>query len=267
MEIQGQEVIAQGDTANMSESRAPFEDVLGKGIEKLTSEIFIFLLCYTILLIGLAVFGAQLAIEFRTLLYLVPVLGVAPYFWLRRQQLTTEAQTAKENLLRQTEQRRAEIEAEKQKLKLDAETQLQQIKAEKDQKITELEALNLKLNMKVQQVSNSRVLGTENAPNDLNLEALKIGLDANDIKEGSTVAGLSFEDDDLIKLFQELDDESRNDLRILILYLKNRNKKNRDDLRSLIKDIQELNDENRNEMRITVMNLRQQQLRTKDKPE
>jgi hypothetical protein len=35
---------------NMPESKAPFEDVLGKGIEKLTSEIFIFLLCHTILL-------------------------------------------------------------------------------------------------------------------------------------------------------------------------------------------------------------------------
>ncbi|MFS0517802.1 hypothetical protein ACEYW6_24235 [Nostoc sp. UIC 10607] len=251
--------------ANTIDSKAPFEDVLGKGIEKLTSEIFIFLLCYTMLLIGIGVFGTKLATELRTLLYILPVLGVGPYFWLRRQQLTAEAQAAKDNLLRQTVQRQAEIEAEKEKLRLDAQTQIEKIKAETDQKIAGLQTENLNLNMKVEQLSNSKVLGTENAPKGLNLEQFKIGLDAKDIKEGSTVVGLSFEDDDLIQLFQELDKENQNDLRIFILHLKKINKENGYQLRSLIKDIQELNDENRNELRGTVMSLRQQQLRTKAK--
>jgi hypothetical protein len=60
---------------------APYEAPLTKAFDKLTSEIFIFLLAYGILIIGLAVFGEKLASTLKTLLYIIPILGVVAYLW------------------------------------------------------------------------------------------------------------------------------------------------------------------------------------------
>jgi len=60
---------------------APYEVPLTKAFDKLTSQIFLFLLAYVILLIGLAVFGSGLAVTLRSLFYIVPILGVAAYVW------------------------------------------------------------------------------------------------------------------------------------------------------------------------------------------
>jgi hypothetical protein len=62
----------------------PYEAALNTAVKNLTDQILIFLLAYTILLIGVAVFGSGLAIELRTLLYIIPILGVVAYVWLKR---------------------------------------------------------------------------------------------------------------------------------------------------------------------------------------
>src|SRR5437016_2686080 len=73
---------------------APYEVPLTRAFDKLTSQIFLFLLAYVILLIGLAVFGSQLADTLRNLFYVIPVLGVLAYVWLRQRKIV---QVAKNN--------------------------------------------------------------------------------------------------------------------------------------------------------------------------
>lgn len=70
---------------------APYEAGLIKAFDKLTSEVFIFLLAYLILIIGLAVFAERLAITLKTLLYILPILGVAAYSWLSQKQIRNKA--------------------------------------------------------------------------------------------------------------------------------------------------------------------------------
>ena len=66
---------------NVMSRNAPYEVPLTKAFDKLTSQIFLFLLAYLILLIGLAVFGASLVVTLRNLFYILPVLGVIAYLW------------------------------------------------------------------------------------------------------------------------------------------------------------------------------------------
>ena len=76
----------------------PYEEVLKSAFNKLTSEILIFLLAYTILLIGVALFGSDLASELRTLLYVIPILGVAAYVWLKRRDIAQEERKRQVNV-------------------------------------------------------------------------------------------------------------------------------------------------------------------------
>jgi hypothetical protein len=69
----------------------PYEAALVQAINKLTSEVFIFLLAYVILLIGIAVFGESLTDTLRNLLYIIPILGVAAYVFLKRGEVVKEA--------------------------------------------------------------------------------------------------------------------------------------------------------------------------------
>jgi len=69
---------------------APYEVPLTKAFDKLTSQIFIFLLAYVILLIGLAVFGSSLVVTLRTLLYILPVLGVVAYLWQQQRAIVKD---------------------------------------------------------------------------------------------------------------------------------------------------------------------------------
>jgi hypothetical protein len=73
------------------QANAPYEEALKIALNKLTSEVFIFLLAYTILLIGIAVFGSGLTTQLRTLFYIIPILGVAAYIWLRRPNIVKKA--------------------------------------------------------------------------------------------------------------------------------------------------------------------------------
>lgn len=72
-------------------SSAPYEAPLTKAFDKLTSQVFIFLLAYVILLIGLAVFGSEMATTLRNLFYIIPILGVVAYLWLRQSEIAKKA--------------------------------------------------------------------------------------------------------------------------------------------------------------------------------
>jgi hypothetical protein len=74
-----------------SQLSAPYEAVLMRALDKLTSQIFIFLLTYTMLLIGLAAYGAEIAAWLRNLLYIIPILGVLAYVLLQQRRLARKA--------------------------------------------------------------------------------------------------------------------------------------------------------------------------------
>jgi hypothetical protein len=67
---------------------SPYEAALNAAFKQLTDQILIFLLAYMILLIGISVFGQDIAAQLRTLLYIIPILGVAAYVWVRRSSLS-----------------------------------------------------------------------------------------------------------------------------------------------------------------------------------
>jgi len=73
------------------QANAPFEEALKIALNRLTSEVFIFLLAYTILLIGIAIFGSGLTTQLRTLFYIIPILGITAYMWLRRPAIVKKA--------------------------------------------------------------------------------------------------------------------------------------------------------------------------------
>lgn len=94
-DLEKSEVPSSPDGSPASGSSAPYEAALTKAFEKftsVTSEIFIFLLAYVILLIGVAVFGSKIANTLRNLLYIIPVLGVMAYVWLQQKGTVKEAQ-------------------------------------------------------------------------------------------------------------------------------------------------------------------------------
>jgi hypothetical protein len=74
------------------QANAPYEGALNIALNKLTSEVLLFLLAYTILLIGMAVFGSGLPSELRTLLYVIPILGVVAYVWLQKRTIEKRAE-------------------------------------------------------------------------------------------------------------------------------------------------------------------------------
>jgi hypothetical protein len=74
-----------------SQTTIPYEAALGKAFDRLTSQIFIFLLAYTILLAGLAFLGSGISESIRTLLYIIPVLGVLAYGWEQKRKIAKEA--------------------------------------------------------------------------------------------------------------------------------------------------------------------------------
>jgi hypothetical protein len=70
---------------------APYEDALIKAFDRLTSEIFIFLLAYFILIVGLSFLNVRLTDTLRNLLYIIPILGVVAYLWVRQHELVRDA--------------------------------------------------------------------------------------------------------------------------------------------------------------------------------
>ncbi|MEH2238317.1 hypothetical protein [Nostoc sp.] len=210
-------------------SKAPFETVLSKGIEKLTSEIFIFLLCYTILLIGMAVLGTKLPTQLRTLLYILPVLGISSYLLLQGQKLKNKT-------------RFREMES--------------------NERIAELEAQIKNLEVEAKDIKGSIVGAIEGLPEDASPEVLKAltgikaRINATSV-ENSAVGGLLYRDD-LSKLAKSLDAEAQNDLKGLIMYFQkiiNNSKDGGKNLRSLIKNIPQLDEENLSKLKNTSVSL------------
>lgn len=74
-----------------SASPSPYEAVLIKAFERLTSEIFLFLLAYAVLVVVLSVFNVAMTDTLQNLLYLIPILGVITYTWVRQRSLARDA--------------------------------------------------------------------------------------------------------------------------------------------------------------------------------
>jgi hypothetical protein len=75
-----------------SPPNAPYERVLSKAFDKLTSEVLIFLLAYTILLVVLVWIGPNLGTWLLTLFYIIPILGLITYVWLKRRDIAQREQ-------------------------------------------------------------------------------------------------------------------------------------------------------------------------------
>jgi hypothetical protein len=69
----------------------PYEGALIKAFDRLTSEIFIFLLAYFILIVGLSFLNVRMTDTLRNLLYIIPILGVVAYLWVRQHELVRDA--------------------------------------------------------------------------------------------------------------------------------------------------------------------------------
>ena len=85
---------SEGSTPDKQKLRnaAPYEGVLLRAFDKLTSEVFVFLLAYLILVIGFAVFSPGLVTPLRTLIYILPILGIAGYLWIKSGRVTKRAE-------------------------------------------------------------------------------------------------------------------------------------------------------------------------------
>jgi hypothetical protein len=83
---------ADVEETNRSDASLPYEGVFTKALDKLTSEVLIFLLAYATLIVVLAVFAPSIPKSLQTLLYVIPVLGIAGYGWLRRRAIARRSQ-------------------------------------------------------------------------------------------------------------------------------------------------------------------------------
>ena len=79
------------DDTGADSSTQPYADALNLAFKKLTSEVFIFLLAYVILLIGMGVFAQQAEKSTRYLLYAIPVVGIAGELLLRKGPIVRKA--------------------------------------------------------------------------------------------------------------------------------------------------------------------------------
>jgi hypothetical protein len=72
----------------------PYEVALNKALDKLTSEILIFLLAYMILVIALVMLRGSIPDGLRVLLYVIPILGFVGYAWLRKRTVIREPRSS-----------------------------------------------------------------------------------------------------------------------------------------------------------------------------
>ena len=93
---------ATGPAATAPASQQPYEAALSgaltAAINKLSSEILIFLLAYVILLVLLSTLGSGIPTELRALLYIIPVLGVGGYIWVRKRNVVRAAHDSAQRL-------------------------------------------------------------------------------------------------------------------------------------------------------------------------
>jgi hypothetical protein len=70
-----------------TELTRPLGEALGKAVDKLTSQIFLFLIAYLILVIFLTMRASDLSVQVRVLLDLIPALGVIAYVYLEKKKI------------------------------------------------------------------------------------------------------------------------------------------------------------------------------------
>lgn len=78
-------------SATVKPGAMPYEHLLVRAFDKLSSEIFVFLLAYVMVLIGFAVVAPAVSASFSLLLHVLPIVGVAAYVWLRSAGLAKQA--------------------------------------------------------------------------------------------------------------------------------------------------------------------------------
>lgn len=81
---------------NSLSTSAPYENVLNTAFSKLTSEILVFLLAYMILLVVLVWIGPTLGTPLLGLFYVIPVLGIIFYVWVKRQRIVAMPQDSRD---------------------------------------------------------------------------------------------------------------------------------------------------------------------------
>jgi hypothetical protein len=74
---------------------APYENVLNTAFSKLTSQILVFLLAYMVLLVVLVWIGPTLSIPFIGLFYIIPILAMISYIWVKRQGIVAKPQESR----------------------------------------------------------------------------------------------------------------------------------------------------------------------------
>lgn len=72
----------------------PYQVALNKAFDKLTSEVLIFLLAYTILVVAVLFLREHIPHTFAILLYLIPLLGILAYGWLRKKTIVRDPAAA-----------------------------------------------------------------------------------------------------------------------------------------------------------------------------
>jgi hypothetical protein len=77
--------------AGVGPSATPYEHVIVRAFDKLTSEIFVFLLAYVALVVGFAWLAPTGSESFAVLLHVLPVAGIAAYVWLQSAGLARQA--------------------------------------------------------------------------------------------------------------------------------------------------------------------------------
>jgi hypothetical protein len=83
---------AQTQTADVGEIAAPFSGVLAKTVDKLTSQIFLFVIAYVMVVAALAYWGVEVPVELRTAVCLLPGLAIAAYVYLERSKIRQTVQ-------------------------------------------------------------------------------------------------------------------------------------------------------------------------------
>ncbi|WP_413173906.1 hypothetical protein [Anabaena azotica] len=184
--------------------KTPLEAVLNivnKGIEKISNEILIFLLCYPIVLIVLWVYAKDLFLKSGVLFfYIIPFLAVG-YYLLSDKQKGIQTDKKYKNQQKHTEE-------------------LKKMDAEKDVALAKAEAEIRKLKQSVKNISDSFVKGV--VADRMTVEELA-AINVDQLVEGITqkakVIGFEIGKSELSKAIEELNPATISNLKILIEYL------------------------------------------------
>ena len=205
--------------------KTPLEAVLNivnKGIEKISNEILIFLLCYPIVLIAVWVYAKDLFLKSGVLFfYIIPFLAVG-YYLLRDKQKGIQTDKKYKNQQKHTEELK----------KMDAEKDVALAKAEAEIRKLKQDVLNIQ--GLVTGVEADRMSAEE-------IAAINIEQVVREIGEKAKVAGFLIGQTELSKNIKKLNDNQRESLAILVTYLTKLDDKQSEDIEYLMQNIKLLN--------------------------